>query len=100
MRMLVKYTAFIDLDQNGAEVDRSHYLSFIRKDDVMDLPFDSMEELKQKAGRYSLADYVRSEEFQEKIQAYEDHAEFFKDVDTLVLYGDSIAVDLSVPISQ
>ena len=95
MRMLVKYTAFIDLDQDGNETDRSHYLSLIRKDDVMDLPFDSIEELKQKAGKYTLADYVKSEEFKEKILAYDDHEEFFRDVDTMVLYQDSIAVDLS-----
>ena len=95
MRMLVKYTAFIDLDQNGNETDRSHYLSLIRKDDVMDLPFDSIEELKQKAGKYTLADYVKSEEFKEKILAYDDYEEFFRDVDTMVLYQDSIAVDLS-----
>lgn len=95
MRMLVKYTAFIDLDQDGNETDRSHYLSMIRKDDVMDLPFDSIEELKLKASKYALADYVKSEEFKEKIQAYDDHLEFFRDVDTLVLYQDSIAVDFS-----
>lgn len=95
MRMLVKYTAFIDLDQDGNETDRSHYLSLIRKDDVMDLPFDSIEELKQKAGKYTLADYVKSEEFKEKILAYDDYEEFFRDVDTMVLYQDSIAVDLS-----
>lgn len=95
MRMLVKYTAFIDLDQDGNETDRSHYLSLIRKDDVMDLPFDSIEELKQKAGKYTLADYVKSEEFKEKILAYDDHEEFFRDVDTMVLYQDAIAVDLS-----
>ncbi len=95
MRMLVKYTAFIDLDQDGNETDRSHYLSLIRKDDVMDLPFDSIEELKQKAGKYTLADYVKSEEFKEKILAYDDYEEFFRDVDTMVLYQDAIAVDLS-----
>lgn len=95
MRMLVKYTAFIDLDQDGNETDRSHYLSLIRKDDVMDLPFDSIEELKLKASKHALADYVKSEEFKEKIQAYDDHLEFFRDVDTLVLYQDSIAVDFS-----
>ncbi len=95
MRMLVKYTAFIDLDQMGEEVDRSYYLSFVNKDDVMDLPFDSLDELQKKAGKYTLADFMKSEEFKEKTVDYEDTEEFFKSVDTLVLYDESIPVDLT-----
>lgn len=95
MRMLVKYTAYIDLDQNGAETDRSHYLSFINKEDVMEIPFASMEDLQKKAGQYTLADYIRSNEFKEEIRVYDDYKEFFEGVDTLVLYGESIAADFS-----
>lgn len=95
MRMLVKYTAFIDLDHMGEEVDRSYYLSFVNKDDVMDLPFDSLDELQKKAGKYTLADFMKSEEFKEKTVDYEDTEEFFKSVDTLVLYDESIPVDLT-----
>lgn len=95
MRMLVKYTAYIDFDKDGQETDRSYYLSFVNKDDVMDIPFPSMEALRQQAGRYSLADYVRSQEFKEEIAVYDDYQEFFKDVDVLVLYEEAIPVDFS-----
>ncbi|KAF5058535.1 hypothetical protein [Proteiniclasticum sp. QWL-01] len=96
MRMLVKYTAFIDMDQDGQETDRSYYLSFINKDDVMDLPFDSLEELKEKCDSVHLAEYIKSGEFKEKAESYEDFREFFQGVDTLVLYDKSIAADFSV----
>lgn len=93
MRMLVKYTAFVDFDAQGEETDRSYYLSFVKDDDVMDLPFESLEALKTKANEHTLADYVNSQEFQEAISAYEDHGEFFSQVDTLVLYGKGIGVN-------
>ena len=95
MRMLVKYTAFIDLNQAGEEVERSYYLSFINKDDVIDIPFESLEELQTKAGRYTLAEFVKSDEFKEKIEEFDDLEEFFADVETLVLYDESIPVTLS-----
>lgn len=95
MRMLVKYTAFIDLDQAGEEVERSYYLSFINKDDVIDIPFESLEELQTKAGRYTLAEFVKSDEFKEKIEEFDDLEEFFADVETLVLYDESIPVNVS-----
>lgn len=95
MRMLVKYTAFIDLNQAGEEVERSYYLSFINKDDVIDIPFESLEELQTKAGPYTLAEFVKSDEFKEKIEEFDDLEEFFADVETLVLYDESIPVTLS-----
>ena len=95
MRMLVKYTAYVDFDKDGQETDRSYYLSFVKKDDVMDIPFASMEELQNTAGKYSIADYVKSAEFKTAVEAYDDYKEFFLGVDTLVLYEDSILVDLS-----
>lgn len=94
MRMLVKYTAYVDFDKEGKETDRSYYLSFVKKDDVMDIPFDSMEALQSKVSKYTLAEYVKSSEFRAEVEAYDDFQDFFKDVDTLVLYGDSIPVDL------
>ncbi len=99
MRMLVKYTAFVDFDQDGKEMDRSYYLSFVNKEDVMDIPFPSMEALKEKAGQYTIAKYITTDEFREAISVYDDHREFFKDVDVLVLYEHAIAVDLKGLVS-
>ena len=93
MRMLVKYTAFIDLNQAGEEVERSYYLSFINKEDVIDIPFESLEELQTKAGKYTLAAFMKSDEFKEKVEEFDDMEEFFRDVETLVLYDESIPVE-------
>lgn len=95
MRMLVKYTAFVDFNKDGEEMDRSYYLSFVRGEDVMDLPFESMAELQKKASAFSIAEYVKGPEFLEKIKDYADYQEFFGDVNTLVLYDDSVGVDFS-----
>lgn len=95
MRMLVKYTAYVDFAQDGTELERNYYLSFVKKDDVIDIPFDSMETLQNQAGKYSIADYIKSPEFKKEAQAYDDYREFFAGVETLVLYEDSIAVDFS-----
>ena len=97
--MLVKYTAYVDFDHDGKETDRSYYLSFVKKDDVMDIPFSSMEELQKNAGKYSIAEYVKSAEFKADVKAYDDYKEFFQGVDTLVLYEDSVLVDLSSLLS-
>lgn len=99
MRMLVKYTAYVDFDRDGTETDRSYYLSFVKKDDVMDIPFESMEELQKKAGKFTIADYVKTEGFKTDVAAYDDFQDFFKDVDTLVLYEESVPVDLSSLLS-
>ncbi|MFB0917453.1 MAG: hypothetical protein QMB63_00085 [Clostridiaceae bacterium] len=92
MRMLVKYTAYIDFDSNGDETDRSYYLSFVKKDDVMDIPFESLEDLKSKASKYTIAEYIKSKDFLEKASVYEDYKDFFEDVGVLVLYEDTISV--------
>lgn len=94
MRMLVKYTAYVDFDAAGTEVDRSYYLSFVNGEDVMDIPFPSMESLKEMAGRYTIGDYIRSDEFKDAISVYDDYGDFFRDVDVLVLYHEAVAVDL------
>lgn len=99
MRMLVKYTAYVDFDKDGKETDRSYYLSFVKKDDVMDIPFASMEDLQKTAGKYSIAEYVKSAEFKTDVKAYDDYKEFFQGIDTLVLYEDSVLVDLSSLLS-
>ena len=93
MRMLVKYTAYVDFDEKGSEVDRSYYLSFVNRDDVMDIPFPSMEALKERAGRYTIGEYIRTAEFQEAVSVYDDYRDFFRDVDVLVLYDNAVAVD-------
>lgn len=93
MRMLVKYTAYIDFDANGDETDRSYYLSFVKKDDVMDIPFDSLEELKNRASKYTIGEYIKSADFKEKASVYDDYEDFFKDVDALVLYEETIPVN-------
>ncbi|PKK38749.1 hypothetical protein ABB02_02055 [Clostridiaceae bacterium JG1575] len=100
MRMLVKYTAFIDFDQEGQEVDRSYYLSFVRGEDVMDIPFDSMEALKEKAAEHTLASLVTSDEFKKEVQSFDDYREFFQDIDVLVLYEASIPVQLNALLEE
>lgn len=93
MRMLVKYTSFNDYDKDFKEVDRSWYLSFVKRDDVIDIPFESKDELAKKANEYTLADFVKSEEFKNELESFEDAREFFGDIDTLVLYGKDIKVN-------
>lgn len=92
MRMLVKYTAYVDFDQNGKETDRSYYLSFVNKDDVMDIPFESLAEMMDSASKYHIAEYVQSGDFIAKAGVYDDYEEFFKGVDVLVLYDEAIPV--------
>lgn len=99
MRMLVKYTAYVDFDRDGKETDRSYYLSFVKKDDVMDIPFETMESLQKKAGKFSIAEYIKTAEFKSSVEAYDDFKEFFLDVETLVLYDDSVPVDFSSLLS-
>lgn len=95
MRMLVKYTAYVDFDETGSEVDRSYYLSFVNRDDVMDIPFPSMKALQEKAGRSTIAEFIRSVEFKEAASVYDDYRDFFRDVDVLVLYDHAVAADFS-----
>ncbi len=99
MRMLVKYTAYVDFDKEGKETDRSYYLSFVKKDDVMDIPFESMNDLQKKADRFTIAEYIKTPEFLEEIRSYDDYREFFQDVDVLVLYDESVPVDFSTVLS-
>lgn len=99
MRMLVKYTSFNDFDKDGNKVDESFYLSFVKGEDVMDIPFDSFEEMKDFTEEGKLKENVLKEDFIEKLSAYDDYKDFFKGVDVLVLYDKAISVDLS-PITN
>lgn len=95
MRMLVKYTASVDLNSDGTEKERGYYLSFVKSDDVMDIPFETFEEMSKKASEYTIGEYVNSDEFIEKVSVYDDYKEFFSDIDTLVLYDKAVGVKFS-----
>ena len=90
MRMLCKYTSYTDYDEHFNETDKSWYLSFVKKDDVIDIPFESKEELEKLAGRYSLKAFLGSERFLSEIREFDDYRDFFGDTDTVVLYGTDI----------
>ena len=94
MRMLCKYTSYTDYDENFKEVDKSWYLSFVKKDDVIDIPFESKEEMIKKANKYSLKEFVASAEFKSEIKEFDDYKEFFGDIDMLVFYDSDISVNL------
>ena len=92
MRMLVKYSAYVDFDKDFNEKEKDYYLSFVKKDDVIDVSFESLSELKNSVDEYKLADFIKSQKFISEVSQYDDYKEFFGDVNTLVFYGKDIPV--------
>lgn len=100
MRMICKYTSFNDYDENFKETDKSWYLSFVKKDDVIDIPFDNREEMEKMANKYTLKDFISSEKFLNEIKEFDDFKDFFGDIDVLVFYGNDIHINLKEILSE
>lgn len=95
MRMLAKYTVFMDLDDMGHKIDESFYLSFVKGEEIMDIPFDTFDEMKKFTDKEKIQENIESQDFKEKIGVYDDSNEFFKDTDFLVVNGRTLPVDFS-----